>query len=314
MQITAEIFKSMRKVFGRKPVSKELKFDVSEQAASDHIKNLLLGDRPCMISRFGSNELDATLRAFERGNTKNIINRVYRYVRKDSAAFWWDASIRKRMSVNAGFFPTDDQSLNAFGLRMLKDITELDVLGSWRDDEWRLRHRFPNAVRLPLLELEPYRHDAPWSEALAGKRVLVLHPFVRSIENQYKRRKFLFSDPRVLPDFELITIKAVVSNAMSEVKFSSWFNALDHMCEQIREKDFDVAIIGAGAYGLPLAAFVKRLGKKAIHLGGATQLLFGISGQRWDEGNQHFYNEHWVRPLESEKPKRADLVESAAYW
>lgn len=314
MQITAEIFKSMRKAFGQKRVSKELEFDVSEQAASDHIKSLLLADRPCMISRFGSNELDATLRVFERRNAKSIINRVYRYVRKDSAAFWWDASIRKRMSVNAGFFPTDDQSLKAFGLRMLEDMTQLDVLGSWRDDEWRLRHRFPNAVRLPLLELEPYRHDVPWSEALAGKRVLVLHPFVTSIENQYKRRRLLFSDSRVLPDFELITIKAVVSNAMSDVKFSSWFDALDHMCEQIREKEFDVAIIGAGAYGLPLAAFVKRLGKKAIHLGGATQLLFGICGQRWDEGNQHFYNEHWVRPLESEKPKRADLVEAAAYW
>jgi len=113
---------------GRRPVSRDLEFDVSDQAASDHIQNLLLGARPCMISRFGSNALDARLRAFEGGITKNIIQRVYRYVRKDSAAFWWDASIRKRMSVNAGFFPTDDQSLNAFGLRILKEITGLDVL------------------------------------------------------------------------------------------------------------------------------------------------------------------------------------------
>jgi hypothetical protein len=35
--------------------------------------------------------------------------------------------------------------------------------------------------------------------------------------------------------------------------------------------EFDVALIGAGAYGLPLAACVKRLGKKAIHMGGVTK-------------------------------------------
>lgn len=314
MQITAEILKSMRKVFGKPSGPRDLEFDFSEQAVSDHIKNLLLLDQPCMISRFGSNELDATLRAFERRNARGILRRVFRYVRQDSAAFWWDASIRKRMSINAGFFPTDNASLNQFGLRMLDDVTQIDVLGSWRDDEWRLRHLFSNGVRVPLMELEPFRHADPWSVALEGKKVLVLHPFVESIKRQYQRRGLLFSDPRVLPTFELITIKAVVSNAMNDVEFLTWFDALDHMCEQIRETDFDIAIIGAGAYGLPLAAFVKRLGKKSIHLGGATQLLFGICGQRWDEGNQHVYNEHWVRPLESEKPKGADLVESAAYW
>ena len=47
--------------------------------------------------------------------------------------------------------------------------------------------------------------------------------------------------------------------------------------------DFDVAIIGCGAYGFPLAAKLKQAGKQAIHLAGATQLLFGIKGKRWEE-------------------------------
>ena len=45
------------------------------------------------------------------------------------------------------------------------------------------------------------------------------------------------------------------------------------MEDGIAEIDFEVALIGCGAYGLPLAAHVKRLGKKAVHLGGATQNL-----------------------------------------
>lgn len=48
------------------------------------------------------------------------------------------------------------------------------------------------------------------------------------------------------------------------------------MKDEIDKQDYDIALIGCGAYGFPLAAHIKRSGKKAIHLGGALQLLFGI--------------------------------------
>jgi hypothetical protein len=44
--------------------------------------------------------------------------------------------------------------------------------------------------------------------------------------------------------------------------------------------DFDIAIIGCGAYSFPLAANVKRIGKNSVHLGGASQLLFGFSWKK----------------------------------
>ena len=40
------------------------------------------------------------------------------------------------------------------------------------------------------------------------------------------------------------------------------------MEERVDKFQFDVALIGCGAYGLRMAAFVKGLGKKTIHLGG----------------------------------------------
>ena len=51
---------------------------------------------------------------------------------------------------------------------------------------------------------------------------------------------------------------------------------------EISEIDFEIAIIGAGAYGLPLGAFIKKIGRQAIHLGGATQILFGVRRARWE--------------------------------
>jgi pyruvate/2-oxoglutarate dehydrogenase complex dihydrolipoamide dehydrogenase (E3) component len=88
------------------------------------------------------------------------------------------------------------------------------------------------------------------------------------------------------------------------------------MESQALEHDFDVAIIGCGAYGFPLASRLKKQGRKAIHLGGPTQLLFGIKGNRWDSMPDHrtLYNEHWVRPKESEKPLARRTVGQDSYW
>jgi len=53
-------------------------------------------------------------------------------------------------------------------------------------------------------------------------------------------------------------------------------------------------------------------------LAGATQLLFGIKGKRWEEfivwPYANLFNEHWVRPGIKEKPKNANIVEDACYW
>ena len=88
------------------------------------------------------------------------------------------------------------------------------------------------------------------------------------------------------------------------------------MKEQMHMTDFDVAVIGCGAYGMPLAVEAKRMGKIAVHMGGATQLLFGIIGNRWMDNNtiMKFYNENWTRPDSTEVPQRSKVVEDACYW
>jgi hypothetical protein len=65
-----------------------------------------------------------------------------------------------------------------------------------------------------------------------------------------------------------------------------------------------------------LIAHVKRSGKKASHLGGASQLLFGIKGCRWDNHPviSPLYNGHWVRPAPEDIPNDANKVENGCYW
>lgn len=225
---------------------------------------------------------------------------------------------RQRLLTLSGVFPASKKQGNEFCQTYLQAIEESDLIGIWGvTGESGLTRKFaPHAQLTELQALEPYYHDEPWSEALAGRKVLVVHPFARLIESQYRKRERLFKDPRVLPEFEaLITLPAVQSIGGSD-EFDSWSEALQFQKEQISEQDFDIALIGAGAYGLPLGAHVKSLGKHAIQMGGSLQILFGIKGKRWDQHPQisKLYNEHWVRPGANERPKTYQQVEGGCYW
>jgi len=290
--------------------------DFTGQAASDHIRELLAGDAPRMIARIGSGELEVTLRRLERLDPAPAAVKALRYVAGRTGPWWWDARLAHGMGLGAGLFPVTPEMLSRFADRMLADLREVDVLGTWLDGEARLRPFLPDARIVNLADLEPYYRRDPWSAALAGRTVMVVHPFTESIRRQYARRERLFVDPRVLPAFELKTMPAVQSIAGNRTDFRDWFAALDFMCERLSRETFDVAIIGAGAYGLPLAAHVKRIGRQAVHLGGPTQILFGIRGRRWDA--MPFFaalaNEHWVRPSAGETPAGHEDVEGGCYW
>ena len=202
---------------------------------------------------------------------------------------------------------------------ILEDVQQVDVLGSWVPQEYYIRKELANAKKYFLGNIEPpfINSSSPysWTRSLKDKRVLVIHPFQNTILKQYEKRKHLFQDPAFLPDFTLLTIKAVQSLGGNN-DYKDWFEALEWMKQQMNSVQYDICILGCGAYGLPLAAHAKRTGHQAIHMGGATQLLFGIRGNRWDSqpGFKDLPNEYWVRPSEDERPATASVVENACYW
>lgn len=294
-----------------------LPLDLQGRAAATAIRDLIDGAAPCMIGRWGGTELAGLLSVWDVRDSRPVWSKRWRRLTGEMRATdRWDPRIRRHMADWSGFFPLTDAALGRFAERMERDAKELDVLGSWLAEEVRVRHLFPQAKIVDILSLRPEQNDPPWSLALAGKRVLVVHPFEQSIRSQYAKREFLFPGRAVLAEFDLLTLKAVQTLGGKSERFGSWFEALEWMCGEIDKIDYDVAIIGAGAYGFPLAAHVKRSGKKAVHLGGATQLMFGIMGKRWetDATLAPFVNEHWVRPLPSEMPEIAGQVEDGCYW
>ena len=61
---------------------------------------------------------------------------------------------------------------------------------------------------------------------------------------------------------------------------------------------------------------LKKRGLQCIVMGGATQILFGIKGRRWKAHDviSRFFNDAWVYPPDSCKPKNSKLVENGCYW
>lgn len=288
------------------------------QAANDLIRELLRDDAPCMIARFGTGELEAALRGIYIRDKSCVITKFFKLAIGMIGPFWWDNSIRAGLCWNAGFFPPTDEALEAFSVRVCEDAMQIDILATHSPGETEVCMGNAAVKAIPLPDLEPFRRHNPWTSALYGKKVLVVHPFVDTIRSQYEKRRLLFKNPDMLPDFRLETYRTLSSFAGNKVPYSTWFDALDKMCADIAKIDFDIALIGCGAYGMSIGAYIKReLKRKAVHMGGATQLLFGIKGGRWDRVplySEGLYNEHWVRPFASDTVPSVRTIEGGCYW
>lgn len=278
---------------------------LSSLETNKYIAQAIMSGEPLFVGRFGATELSA-IRIFDfqiKSKYKKVL---------------------KQMEMWSGFFPIDISNGKKFCDLMLEDIKDADLIGVWHipfEGYYLNKYGSRNLFTTQLLDLEPWKDEqVHWSYALKGKRVLIIHPFEDTIKNQYKKRNEIYEKTDILPEFELITLKAVQTIAGSkDQRFRTWFEALDWMYEEAMKKEFDVAIIGCGAYGFPLAAKLKRAGKQAIHLGGATQLMFGIKGKRWERSDafnyvKKYFNESWTYPLSQDTPLKAEKVEDGCYW
>jgi hypothetical protein len=225
---------------------------------------------------------------------------------------------RRQAHRNAGIFPLEPAALAAAAERLQAALQAVDLLAVWDSPQQArvVAQLDPLPLRCGLSALEPWWQPAPWSAALAGRTVLVVHPFAASIERQWQRRERLFADPQVLPPFSLRTLRPPLTLAGHTEGHSSWCAALDGLIAQVSASRFDVALLGCGAYGLPLAAAIRAMGRPALHLGGALQLLFGIRGRRWEAMPPFaaLMNEAWSRPLPAETPAAAGQVDGGCYW
>jgi hypothetical protein len=99
--------------------------------------------------------------------------------------------------------------------------------------------------------------------------------------------------------------------------FPTAIDLFEYITSQIDRKDFDIALIGAAGLAIPLASYVKNIGKIGIDLGGALQFFFGVLGKRWRNWptwNEIYYNEYWIDMPSRYIPKETGVCDNGAYW
>ena len=236
----------------------------------------------------------------------------------------WKQNVFSRKTLleahrNAGIFPSRPDVLTEVANCLYSSAHSLDVVGCW-DSPYQAKliaDGSPGAVRCDLTSLEPWLFNGEsWLSTLEGRTVLVVHPFVETISSQASNLGRIFTNGHGLPACELKLVKPPVTLGHKTENFASWIDAFADLKSRVASIEFDVALIGCGAYGLPLAACIKAMGKPSIHLGGALQLLFGIRGRRWEAMPQYaaLMNDSWVRPSPDETPRAANKVDGGCYW
>lgn len=261
---------------------KLLSLKQSEKLIYEKIKS----NKPFMVARYGSNEF------------RNL----------------FDNNEFDTLCSNAGFFPNDKTYLKKFRKEYFESSKKIDILAIWNYQnnffkKIKLIKKYPNIKHLiPLGSAGQENHK--WIKALENKKILIIHPFKATIEQQMKKRKQLEILPKIKKLEVIQAVQTIAGNKDS--RFKDWFEALDYMKKEIDEKDFDIALVGCGAYGLPLSAYIKEKKKQVIHMGGGLQLLFGIKGKRWEKSGR--FTKYWTYPLEQDVPKNNKIIEGGCYW
>ena len=287
---------------------------LSQRDSIAFIREGILSGRPFMVGKVGTGDNETMLRWIDMTDRESPFVKWMKLLAGRRRPFWWDNSIRAGIGVCAGVFPPTVEGIEAFCRIYETYLPEMDGFGSCADGETRVHDRYcPQAAAITWESLFPIRQETDWFGALAGKRVLVVHPYAKSIAAQCERgrRVELHKGHGLFPEFELLTYKPVNSIGGKSAEFACWKDALQHMIDDVSKLDFDVALVGCGVYGVPLSVHIKRMGRVAIHTGGSTQLIFGIKAHAYDSWN--CYNENWISAFPEDIPSNMRLIENGRF-
>jgi hypothetical protein len=241
----------------------------------------------------------------------------------------YELVLAHRALRHSGIFPARPDFLAEFAAVLAQTVRALDCVGvvnaTWpKDDEL---FRFHRLVGEPIdyLDQEPDR-SVPSDERrcylplLRGRRLLLVCPFAELLRERATRGTFEAVWRKTgKPWFEPAAVEAVeLPYGFSRSTQEQYVTALDLLADirgRVEARTFDVALIAAGTLGSMIAAAVKDQGRVGVSLGGHLQVLFGVTGRRWNERpewRRRYLNDAWIELPERYRPDPAETDEN--YW
>ena len=232
-----------------------------------------------------------------------------------------DAYLIQELENNAGIKVKDSNSLLLYIDMLIKSYDHCTAIAEWDGKVFEITgkgqeliaKRTPNIYKMLARNLEPYYYTKSWMSAMNGKRVLIVHPFVTTMQSQIKHLPTLFPFSW-FENCTFIFAKPPVTLAGNH-QDKDWKVHYDEFIAELPIEDYDIALVAAGGYGMLIADYIFTIAKKqVIYIGGALQLFFGIIGKRWFTNKEvlALMNDSWVRP--KERPANSERVENGCYW
>jgi len=272
---------------------------------------LFKGDKPFLIGRNGTIELQMLIKYLCDIPVKESEN--------------------NQLELNAGIFPRD--SFEDFFEAYIESLKNVDAMAEgWyaplKDVESEILNTYSrNRYKLLLRNLEPYyvKPELRWTQYLAGKRVAIINAFADICETQTYMSKAIWPEftETFLPSSTIwIPVNTYYSPLLANGRVEwppniiDWEDAVEYTVNRVTQEGCDVAIIGCGGIGMIIGDILKKRGLQCIVMGGATQVLFGIKGRRWEHHDviSKFFNDAWVNLPEHYKPTNYKLIENGCYW
>ena len=277
--------------------------------SNNEIVNFIQRNRPFSVVRLGGHETCST---YEFVLT-NKINKKY---------------LTSSANMNGIYSTTNDiGKFESFCEHYDKAIQNADILAYVDYCLQDIQSFFVKKYCLPQIHsraLEPFYviqdGKIPWTHYLKDKNVLVINPFTDSFEKQISNNFQMFRNKSIfLKDQKFIFYKSYQTIAGNHIH-NDWLETFTIMCNDIKCLNFDIALLGCGAYGLPLCNFIKtELNKSAIYVGGGLQLMFGVIGKRWENIPMwkeiiHTEGCEFIKPSVSETCNNHSSIEGGCYW
>lgn len=178
---------------------------------------------------------------------------------------------------------------------------------------------FYGISKIRVLNGTVFYHRLPeFYTRMAGKRILVVSPFSELVTAQVESGN-VYKLGIGFPKIESVATVTPPYCFCNNGPNSNYFETLDLIFDEIKKTDFDLALLGCGAYGHMLTHRIhSELQRDAIYVGGSTPSLFGILGRREKKfglGKDAVTNVYWVLDIpEKFRPSQAGAVENGCYW
>lgn len=274
--------------------------------SNEYIINLIKSNKPFFISRVGIGSETYSTYHYETTGT------IGRYETLDN---------------NAGIYYKNEADIKRYNTYYSNALKNSDALACWTDNVLKEQFYFIQKYKLPKLDyrvIEPFyqieKNIIPFTHYLNDKKILIISPFIDSFIEQMDKQFKIYKNTNIfLPKQKFVYYKSLNTSAGNRIEnHANWMHTYLQMIKEIKELDFDVALVSCGGYGLPICNYIKEhMKKSSIYVGGGLQLFFGVIGNRWlsdPAWRQRIFESpsEFIRPKETQK--NSEKVENSCYY